>query len=335
MKKQVVLCLLAFLPLALAAQWSCNNLAYTLAPNFTGSNQYYFMQSHFNPAYAGDVSQPSWWASIKQNKENNGNGQQYNFSWQGQFPEYKSNLGVIFNYERFNDTRTEVNPNSNNDIYDFKQWKLGVQHNYEFEVGSGTVRAGFGISLLRYADVYSGNTAGLVGEYKYRPNVDIGFRGRWGNFEFGVSALHSNEPNFRGETTQVIGLNKQAQFRRISYIHTAYEFTLGEAFYLKPSVQVRQLIGQRSYNSCGLSADASLQLNYNDSFFLAYSFRYHYQQYPHSIMLAYRTLGGYQFSASMDLPKGGTGERRRFEVGIGIFLFGDYYEEEEIDEEGF
>lgn len=316
----------------MAAQFSCNYIAYSASPNFTSGGQYMFMQSHYNPGYVGWKNQPTWWVSGKLNSETSlgvrGNGNQFNVNWQGQFPEWKSNLGVVFNYEQFNDNRGENSAGNNADRYDFKQWKLGLQHNFMFDIGDGKAQAGFGVALLKYADIFTGNQGGLVNEYKYRPNVDVGLLASWGNFEIGAAVLHSNEPAFRGNQAAG-GVDRNAQFRRVSYIQTSYEFLVGEKFYIKPNFLMRQLIGQGSTNSCGVSMDIGVLFNLNDSVFASYSWGYHKQNYPHSVMVAYRTLGGYQISASMDFSSTTGRDRSRFEIGFGLYLFGEYYDDEE------
>jgi len=291
-----------------------------------------FMQSQYNPGYVGWENQPTWWVSAKRNTESTlgvrGNGSQFNLNWQGQFPEWKSNLGVVFNYEQFNDNRGETSTNgTNGDRYDFKQWKLGLQHNFMFDIGNGKAQAGFGVSLMKFADIFTSNQGGLVNEYKFRPNVDVGLLAVFGNFEIGASVLHSNEPSFRDISAGFADRN--AQFKRISYLQSSYEFQIGEMFYIKPNFMMRQLIGQGTINSCGVSIDAGVLFNLNDTVFASYSWGYHKQDYPHSVMVAYRLLSGYQISASMDISGNSGRERSRFEIGFGVYLFGEYYDDEE------
>ncbi len=343
------------------AQFSANS------PTFTPFSQYYFQQSMTNPAYVGNENQPQYWGSYQTSKEGasvgsgSGKGKAFTGLVQGRMYSAPINYGILFNYEDYFDNTVNDSTINFNSKGSFKQFQFGLQGSFDFDLGEkGIGRVGLTGALLYHDSdrIRATTTVGGTNARKFFPSLDIGIIAIYGDFEFGMSVVNSNQPNF-GVQTQTSGTgggtgqntgNRTSTFLRAYYLNLLYDWKLNDVISLQPQTIIRigDSVGANTVGSSqtgggvnlsGVNIDMSLLANYYDLILLGFSYKpklstsqaFLYRNYWATVMAGVRIGQGYQVSFSWDLVRSEITDKsryRKFEIGFGAFLFDGFYFEE-------
>ncbi len=294
-----------------------------------------------------------------------GNGKAFNGLLQGRMYSAPINYGFLFSYEDFNDDREGVN-GARGDFRQM-QFGLQGSFDFDLGE-SGIGRVGLtGALLYHNSDIIANNSASTGGAVrKVFPSLDVGIIAIYGNFEFGMSMVNSAEPSFGvntglstggggvGTGGGLGGQNNQTTFRRTSFLTMLYNWELTQTLSLHPQFLLRLGNGQLNaaanpqgggLNLSGVSLDLTMLVNYYDLLFVGFSYKpdmtsgnssfansgFVYENYFGTAMLGVRLADAYQVSLSWDLVRSGIQNKdrfRKFEIGIGAFLFDNFYFEE-------
>ncbi len=310
---------------------------------FEHNHQFFWTQTIYNPAYAGHESQPTFYAVSQLGRANFDTAPQlYNVAWQTSV----DNLGfaLIANY-------SNLDPNNST-----RMGLIAGQFSLEFDAfDSFNAKAGLGFGALHYnnevVDPTNPNASTTMQVENNVPfaryNADIGILLYNDNFRLGISLIHNNEPEFNFFNTEYIYQNfnggissfdPTTVFRNRNYITFAYDIYSGDLKFT-PSIFTRVYAltfdstnRRRTNSNDNFRLDANLTASLREEFFLGASYIKDVN-YIGSVNAAYRTIGGFQVSASFSIPKAETPEGfLQFELGLGWFPQWEDDDDEEYDD---
>lgn len=285
-------------------------------------SQYYFQQVLYNPAYAGEDSQPRF--SIFGNRQTFSNNTYEQpiaaqLIWQGQL-EGVGGLAFTAAYQDFDNyypcfsSQCESNE---------RIMRLGAAYNYKwqpnddmaFRVGINGGIMHFNSEIPPYANPFNPQAALVMYVPFVKANIDIGLLYRWRDLRAGVGFVHINTPNFQFFQPD----NQRGNFRPEVYVTLSYNARIGEHFGIQPNIMMNQQMGSMYYYGSSLRQiyfDASLLLNYQQIVFSGASYKRDGNLNRWSFMAAGRLNNKYQLSLSYDVG----GATRRIEAGFSLFI---------------
>lgn len=310
--------------------------------------QYYFNQLLYNPAYAGESSQPSIGISGRMGEERGNSNflvkprtaqlfMQGEIKELAQLEQLNMGLGMVAQYHKYDDRfqrGTEVFSSNN------RLLKIGVVNSYRTSIQDIIdVRIGFQVGLLHYQSDELPNTGSInppvtqiLNERFFKPVIDIGFLFMLDNLRVGMAINSANEPEFDFFST---GFARK--FRREGYFTASYEWVITPYWYLQPSMMFQTLLNNQNAFSRirpRSLADFSVQVNYFDTVFMGLSYRVGDAPFRGSIMVGGRLADTYQLSLAYQFKKRNTSNHSRIEATLGFYLQRGNIEvsEEELEE---
>ena len=152
----------------------------------------------YNPAYAGDRSQPWIAASGRTVKRpNEVNPVSGNFFVHGLVESINSGIGLAFQYHRFDDYYTAANSTGQN-LGQFptnkELWKIGLLNNYALNTDFLDARLGVNVGLLHFQSdqvpISTQQSPVALNETYFKFNFDLGVLFVIGDFDLGLALNH-------------------------------------------------------------------------------------------------------------------------------------------------
>lgn len=309
-----------------------NLKAQTPFAGFEHNHQFFWTQTIYNPAYAGHYSQPTFYTVAQLGKANSASPQLYNVAWQSGIDNI--GFGIIANY-------SNIDPDNS-----ARMALLAGQFSMEFDAFENlNARAGLGFGALHYKNdvVDPLNPQANQGQQiennesfaKY--NADIGILIYNDNFRLGIAMIHNNQPEFNFFNANYVFQNWQGTlsavdrktiFRNRNYITLGFDVNTDSDLVFTPSILARVYalsygtganFAGRNNNDDDFRLDANVTAAYREQLYLGVSY-FQDVNYLIGVNAAYRTIGGFQISGLVSIPKGDTPEGfSQFELGLGWF----------------
>lgn len=274
--------------------------------------EYYWNQLLYNPAFAGEQSQPSIGLSGRFNKVNGDQQPAINAFAHTELEAINSGVGFVNQYHDLGGMCTA------------NLWQMGLVHNFKFPLGEvGHARIGANYSLLHYKNERSPTNLcqeQTTNEAFFKFNMDLGVVFSIQKFYGGFGIKHINEPNFNFFGNTALG-----RFDRAAFMTAAYRLEFGTRYTLTPSLIVNQELRNNLNNSTLFAAN--VLFDYNKVVFGGITYFANDPGYHFSINAGGRIAQKYQLSAAYAFKK--SDSRTRFELTFGILL--KKGEEEEVN----
>ncbi len=312
--------------------------------------QFYNNQYLFNPAFAGDESQPVaslLTRTVTQSRESKiwslmpplgaalnqlelaDRPRLYHFNLNSYEPSWKSSWGFQFTYYE------PTNPNAKRVV------DAGLSFNYEVPMGEvWKLKFGITASLLHYDEDFLFDVDGnpyiggpnqyipvKLNERKLKSNTDIGVLMKGPKLYFGAAINNMNEPSFQFYESPGGRVNR---FRRKIFVTAGSDFDLGGVVKFKPAIFFSQYMNS-TYTT--LIFDANVMAEIKEKLSLGATVRFNERRYGGALALGYKFSEKYQLMFSYDLPKSDVSSYTysRFEVGLYLHLPRVWDEEEQLD----
>jgi len=281
------------------------------------NTQYYFNQYLYNPAFAGENSQPAAALSYKETTARPRQGISVDFHTSAHLDKYLSGVGFVFSL------RTDTTFRG----YLSAQYRFGASYNFNYKFSENSIlKVGLTGNLLHYENntdpTIFNNPSGIIyrrlNERLLKGSYDIGFLLKFPAARIAASLNHVNQANFMFWENFVT-----YRFRQEIFITASADWKFGENVTFTPGLMLQQ--EDRSFLS-----QFDLIVNYQDFVFAGFAFRngsdgdftdtLNRRSDTHKLRLtlATRILERYQITGSVDLPTQ-SNYRRQFEISLAIF----------------
>lgn len=236
-------------------------------------------QFMYNPAFAGDITQPAIQFGTRiertdgSNLDTNPDPFTLNFNAQTPLQGLNSGIGLNFQYHRFDDSYVSGTQRLPTD-----KRLLSIKGAYAYTLNPGDdiyLQFGLAVGGIHFRtnesppNVIGGGTQVVtaINENRMKITTDIGAAFFYKDFYAGFAVANFNQPEFR-----FFDVGRTFTFFRQLYISSGYDFNFAGKFHLSPSVMINPLLQQNS-NQNLLFLDASLWFNYDKRFFVGSSYR--------------------------------------------------------------
>lgn len=243
--------------------------------------EYYYQSALYNPAFAGDPSQPNVLFSgrIDQQKSFSGDAMRphtLNAMLQTHAERFKSGVGFAISYHNYDETYYSALYNA---YYPSKkrQLKIGLLHNYRIEFSEGiSLRVGAQAALFHFRAIdpavyiNPGNPQSVVplNERTFKFNLDLGALFRLDKYYLGIAVLHANQQQF-----QFLQPGTIYYFRQMLNLQTGYRFGFNyDLWHLEPSITILAQTSPWSGDRFALM-DFGVIADYDERFFLGAAYR--------------------------------------------------------------
>ncbi len=328
--------------------------AYLDHVDFEPYTQYFNNQFMFNPAFAGDDSQPVASVIARHATSSRESGiwqalpplgaalgqldlaprpQLYHFNINSYEPSWKSSWGIHATYFK------PGNPNSKRVI------DAGLSFNYELPMGDvWKIRLGLSASIIHYDEDFLYNVDGSpyiggpnqyipvkLNERKIKTNNDLGILLKGPKLYIGASIANMNEPSF--QFYEAPG-GRICRFRRKTYVTAGSNLDLGGVIKFKPSIFFSQYLTNSTGRNFSMLFDVNLLAEVKDRYTIGTTVRFNDRRYGGALALGYKFAEKYQLMFSYDLPKSDVSSftYSRFEAGLYLHLPRVWEEAEDFED---
>jgi len=288
-------------------------------------SEYYWHQTYYNPAFAGETSQPKFALNSRFGSYNNRKPYGFTAIWQGAVPALRGGLALSSQYYDFNEAATSSTGTS----YDTQKriFVISAAYSYIFEVGElSTIKFGASAGLLHFKNDYvsGGGINGQVpvtglNESFFKPAINLGFLFTIKRFYTGIAVNYINEPEFSFYQGSGAGSNT---FKANAYVSAGIDIPLAnELLYIQPSLMLNSM-AQASGFANGNNApflDVNLRCSYKNIAYVGASYHVNNAPYFLSISAGGRFAELYQLSLNYALANGGA-RATKLEATLAIFF---------------